>query len=119
MILVYMQGVVCSVYSFSLCSVQIHKELVRLDEQELNNKYKIGVLYCKRGQTTEEEIYNNGGYNSKHYVISPVVHVHVHVFGPSFSELHIDELNAISILILLILCILLWYIHCNLFLEAT
>lgn len=35
-------------------------ELVRLDEQELNNKYKIGVMYCKPGQTTEEEMYNNG-----------------------------------------------------------
>lgn len=44
---------------------QVHNELVRLDEQELNNKYKIGVLYCKKGQTTEEEIYNNGGYKCK------------------------------------------------------
>ena len=33
---------------------------MRLDEQELNNKYKIGVLYCKAGQMTEEEWYNNG-----------------------------------------------------------
>ena len=39
---------------------QVHNELVRLDEQELSNKYKIGVLYCKKGQTTEEEMYNNG-----------------------------------------------------------
>ena len=39
---------------------QVHNELVRLDEQELNNKYKIGVLYCKKGQTSEEEMYNNG-----------------------------------------------------------
>jgi len=36
------------------------QELVRLDEQELNNKYKIGVIYCKEGQTTEEDFYNNG-----------------------------------------------------------
>ena len=33
---------------------------MRLDEQELNNKYKVGVLYCKAGQMTEEEWYNNG-----------------------------------------------------------
>ena len=39
---------------------QVHHELVRLDEQELNNRYKIGVIYCKRGQSTEEEMYNNG-----------------------------------------------------------
>jgi hypothetical protein len=35
------------------------KELMRLDEQELNNRIKIGVLYCKAGQTNEEEWYNN------------------------------------------------------------
>ena len=39
---------------------QVYQEVVRLDEQELNSKYKIGVLYCKKGQTTEEEMYNNG-----------------------------------------------------------
>lgn len=33
---------------------------MRVDEQELTNKYKIGVLYCKAGQTSEEEWYNNG-----------------------------------------------------------
>ncbi len=42
------------------CYVQVVNELLRLDEQELNNKYKIGVMYCKPGQTTEEEMYNNG-----------------------------------------------------------
>ena len=36
---------------------------MRLDEQELNNRYKVGVLYCKAGQTNEEEWYNNGEYN--------------------------------------------------------
>ncbi len=52
--------------TFNLCClsvydvIQVYQELVRLDEQELNNKYKIGVLYCKRGQTTEEDMYNNG-----------------------------------------------------------
>ena len=38
---------------------QVNQELMRLDEQELNNKYKIGILYCKRGQKNEEEMYNN------------------------------------------------------------
>ena len=42
-------------------SVQVLQELVRLDEQELSNKYKVGVIYCKSGQETEEEMYNNGG----------------------------------------------------------
>ena len=38
---------------------QVYQELMRLDEQELNNKYKVGVLYCKKGQTNEEDMYNN------------------------------------------------------------
>lgn len=33
--------------------------VARLDEQGLSNKYKVGVLYCKSGQATEEEMYNN------------------------------------------------------------
>jgi len=33
--------------------------LARLDEQGLSNKYKVGVLYCRSGQRTEEEMYNN------------------------------------------------------------
>lgn len=56
---------------------QVYHELVRLDEQELNNKYKIGVIYCKKGQTTEEEMYNNGGYSG--YKFSYTVHLHTHI----------------------------------------
>lgn len=33
--------------------------VARLDEQGLSTKYKVGVLYCKSGQRTEEEMYNN------------------------------------------------------------
>lgn len=33
--------------------------LARLDEQGLSNKYKVGVLYCRSRQRTEEEMYNN------------------------------------------------------------
>ncbi|XP_012286463.1 signal-induced proliferation-associated 1-like protein 2 [Orussus abietinus] len=33
--------------------------VARLDEQGLSNKYKVGVLYCRSGQRTEEEMYNN------------------------------------------------------------
>lgn len=40
--------------------LQTMRELMRLDEQELNNRIKVGVLYCKAGQTNEEEWYNNG-----------------------------------------------------------
>lgn len=35
-------------YSDIYCSLQIF------------NTYKVGIMYCKAGQTTEEEMYNNG-----------------------------------------------------------
>ncbi|XP_017773762.1 PREDICTED: signal-induced proliferation-associated 1-like protein 2 isoform X2 [Nicrophorus vespilloides] len=34
-------------------------ELLRLDEQGLTSLYKVGVMYCKAGQSSEEEMYNN------------------------------------------------------------
>ena len=37
------------------------KKLIALDELQLIMRYKFGVLYCKDGQKTEEEMYNNGG----------------------------------------------------------
>lgn len=38
---------------------QCEQQLLKLDEQGLTNKYKIGILYCRAGQTTEEDMYNN------------------------------------------------------------
>ncbi|CAO1370051.1 unnamed protein product [Diamesa tonsa] len=35
------------------------QQLLKLDEQGLTNKYKVGVLYCRAGQGTEEDMYNN------------------------------------------------------------
>lgn len=35
------------------------EQLLRIDEQAQTGKYKVGVLYCKSGQSTEEEMYNN------------------------------------------------------------
>lgn len=34
-------------------------QLLKLDEHKLTKNYKVGVLYCKAGQSTEEEFYNN------------------------------------------------------------
>ncbi|XP_052756013.1 signal-induced proliferation-associated 1-like protein 3 isoform X2 [Galleria mellonella] len=34
-------------------------QLLRLDEQCVTRHYKVGVMYCKSGQSTEEEMYNN------------------------------------------------------------
>lgn len=33
--------------------------LATLDEQGLTSQYKVGILYCRAGQCTEEEMYNN------------------------------------------------------------
>merc|ERR1719422_96502 len=35
------------------------EQLVRLDEQCNEKTYKVGVMYCRAGQQTEEEMYNN------------------------------------------------------------
>lgn len=34
-------------------------QLLKLDEHKLTKTFKVGVLYCKAGQSTEEEFYNN------------------------------------------------------------
>lgn len=38
---------------------QCEQQILKLDEQGLTNKYKIGILYCRAGQNTEEDMYNN------------------------------------------------------------
>ncbi|KAK0058491.1 signal-induced proliferation-associated 1-like protein 2 [Biomphalaria pfeifferi] len=35
------------------------EQLLKLDEQGISNTYKVGIVYCKSGQCTEEEMYNN------------------------------------------------------------
>jgi len=35
------------------------QQLLKLDQQGLSNHYKVGILYCAAGQSTEEEMYNN------------------------------------------------------------
>ncbi|PVD26348.1 hypothetical protein C0Q70_14019 [Pomacea canaliculata] len=34
-------------------------QLLKLDEQGICTTYKVGIMYCKSGQSTEEEMYNN------------------------------------------------------------
>ncbi|KAM8817830.1 signal-induced proliferation-associated 1-like protein 2 isoform 1-T1 [Rhynchonycteris naso] len=40
-------------------SPRVPEQLLKLDEQGLSFQHKIGILYCKAGQSTEEEMYNN------------------------------------------------------------
>ncbi|XP_026883308.2 signal-induced proliferation-associated 1-like protein 2 isoform X1 [Electrophorus electricus] len=43
----------------ALGSPKVPEQLLKLDEQGLSFQHKVGVLYCKAGQSTEEEMYNN------------------------------------------------------------
>uniref|UniRef100_A0A1B0CV68 Putative rap1-gtpase-activating protein rap1gap n=1 Tax=Lutzomyia longipalpis TaxID=7200 RepID=A0A1B0CV68_LUTLO len=43
----------------SVGTPQCEHQLVKLDEQCLTTKYKVGILYCKSGQNSEEDMYNN------------------------------------------------------------
>ncbi|XP_020379834.2 signal-induced proliferation-associated 1-like protein 1 isoform X1 [Rhincodon typus] len=38
---------------------KVTEQLMKLDEQGLSFQHKVGVMYCKAGQSTEEEMYNN------------------------------------------------------------
>lgn len=38
---------------------QTEEALIKLDEQGLSRQYKVGIMYCKAGQATEEQMYNN------------------------------------------------------------
>lgn len=40
-------------------SSKVTEQLLKLDEQGLCTKHKVGILYCKAGQSSEEEMYNN------------------------------------------------------------
>ncbi|XP_019726179.1 signal-induced proliferation-associated 1-like protein 2 isoform X3 [Hippocampus comes] len=40
-------------------SPKVPEQLLKLDEQGLSFQHKVGVLYCKAGQSSEEEMYNN------------------------------------------------------------
>ncbi|XP_051945501.1 signal-induced proliferation-associated 1-like protein 2 isoform X1 [Xyrauchen texanus] len=43
----------------AISSPKVPEQLLKLDEQGLSFQHKVGVLYCKAGQSTEEEMYNN------------------------------------------------------------
>ncbi|XP_048348591.1 signal-induced proliferation-associated 1-like protein 3 isoform X2 [Sphaerodactylus townsendi] len=40
---------------------KVTEQLRKLDEQGLCQKHKVGILYCKANQSSEEEMYNNEG----------------------------------------------------------
>lgn len=44
----------------ALVSSKVEESLLKIDEQPIYTRYKVGVLYCKSNQSTEEQMYNNG-----------------------------------------------------------
>ncbi|XP_078515599.1 signal-induced proliferation-associated 1-like protein 1 isoform X2 [Lissotriton helveticus] len=38
---------------------KVTEQLMKLDEQGISYQQKVGIMYCKAGQSTEEEMYNN------------------------------------------------------------
>ncbi|XP_059912528.1 signal-induced proliferation-associated 1-like protein 2 [Gadus macrocephalus] len=42
-------------------SPKVRDTLLKLDEQGLNFQRKVGVMYCRAGQSSEEDMYNNEG----------------------------------------------------------
>lgn len=40
-------------------NLQTIEQILKLDEQGLTSHYKVGIMYCKANQNTEEEMYNN------------------------------------------------------------
>ncbi len=45
---------------FHVKEADISPELLRWEQRGVFKSYKFGVLYCKEGQSTEEEIFGNG-----------------------------------------------------------
>ncbi|KAM6360693.1 LOW QUALITY PROTEIN: signal-induced proliferation-associated 1-like protein 3, partial [Pluvialis apricaria] len=43
----------------ALSTPKVTEQLLKLDEQGLCRRHKVGILYCKAGQSSEEEMYNN------------------------------------------------------------
>lgn len=59
--------IVCSQINFNclrpaLVSPKVDELLLKIDEQPIYIRYKVGVLYCSSNQSTEEQMYNNGLY---------------------------------------------------------
>ena len=57
-------------------NASLKERLLRYEEQLFSKCYKIGVLYAKEGQTTENEMYNNGMPSSSRppqNIIPPII----------------------------------------------
>ena len=62
---------ICSTYSYfgmekiekhprEIIAPEVQKELLVLEEQEGSVNFKFGVIYAKKGQRTDDEMFGNG-----------------------------------------------------------
>lgn len=49
---------------------ELQREILQLEEQEGSLDYKFGVVYCREGQTSDDEMYSNGVHTSLLYECS-------------------------------------------------
>ncbi|KIH42327.1 Rap/ran-GAP [Ancylostoma duodenale] len=43
----------------ALQSPRVEELLMKMDEQPIYTRYKVGIMFCRAGQSTEEHMYNN------------------------------------------------------------
>jgi hypothetical protein len=43
----------------ALANQKVEDLLLKIDEQPIYTRYKVGILFCRAGQSTEEQMYNN------------------------------------------------------------
>lgn len=60
--------IVCPKISFgilrpSIQSPRVEELIMKIDEQPIYTRYKVGIMLCKNEQSTEEQMYNNGKEN--------------------------------------------------------
>ena len=62
----------------------------------MTNQYKVGVLYCKEGQSTEEEMYNNRKLNHQLSVYFWAMHLGGWASDNTFAGLKIGGRTVAS-----------------------
>ena len=56
----------------SIGSPKVEEMLKEMDAPAIYTRYKVGILFCRAAQSTEEQMYNNGKFirNDQQYAVS-------------------------------------------------
>ncbi|XP_066916248.1 signal-induced proliferation-associated 1-like protein 1 isoform X2 [Clytia hemisphaerica] len=82
-----------SCLKYALTIPKIGEQLLKLDEQQLSLNFKIGLLYCKAGQSTEEQMYNNEKGGSEFMEFCSVIGDKVSLKGFTGYRAQLDNKN--------------------------